>query len=186
MFKGKGFTLVELMTAIAVTSLLVAIALPNYQSFLIDIRIDNQMNQLTRILHTARNSAINHQSNVTICPLSESGNCTENWSKELSVFIDLNNNKAFDESNIEKVITYRAKLPQTESLLYGKGRKSIIFSPSGNLSGLSNGTFRFCIKGYEEKVSGIVIARSGRIYRSDDMNGDGRQQNRSGKNLTCS
>lgn len=186
MTKGKGFTLVELMTAIALVSILAAIAIPNYQSFLVDLKIQNQISQLNRLILTARNYAINQQQNVTLCPLSDSNECVEDWTEELSVFIDMNKNKAFDKHLNEKVIITKTKLKPTDKLFYGKGRKSIIFSPSGNLSGLSNGTFRFCLAGYEDKVSGIIIARSGRIYRSTDINGNGKEQNRSGKNLLCS
>ncbi len=185
MFKGKGFTLVELMVTIAIVSIISAIALPNYSSFLAQLRVDNEISELHRLLLTTRNIAINSGQRVTLCPLNENNRCSGEWHKELSVFIDLNNNNTYEQVVGESIIKVKAEISLDDQLIYANKRFKIMYSPSGQLSGLSNGTFKYCPKHYQDKSRGIIIARSGRLYVSNDMNGDGIDENRGYKKITC-
>jgi len=179
----KGFTLIELMVSVSVTSILAAIAIPNYSDFIVKMRVDNEISQLHRMLLITRNAAINSGQKAIICPLSKNLQCTSQWQNELSVFIDANGNKKFD--NTEKVIRIRASINDQDKLVYGKGRTKITFKPTGQLSGLANGTFRYCPQGHKNIARGIIIARSGRVYQSIDTDNDGIDENRGGKPISC-
>lgn len=179
----KGFTLMELMVSLSVTSVLAAIAIPNFNDFIIKMRVDNEISQLHRMLLLTRNTAINSGQNVILCPLNKSLQCTTQWQKELSAFTDVNNNKVFD--NNEKVIKIREAITIGDELVYGKGRTQVTFKPTGQLSGLANGTFRYCPKTHKNNSRGIVVARSGRIYQSSDLDHDGIDENRGGKQINC-
>ena len=180
---NKGFTLIELMVSVSVISILAAIAIPNFNDFIVRMRVDNEISQLHRMLLITRNSAINSGKKAIICPLDNSHQCTPQWHKELSVFIDDNDNKQFDGD--EKVIKIRASITTEDKLIYGKGRNKITFKPTGQLSGLANGTFRYCPKNYKNHSRGIVVARSGRVYQSSDIDNDGIDENRGGKEINC-
>ena len=179
----KGFTLIELMVSVSVTSILTAIAVPNFSDFIVRMRVDNEISQLHRILLITRNAAINSGNKAIICPLDATFQCTDQWHKELSVFIDVNDNKQFDAN--EKVIRLRSEINTGDKLVYGKGRNKITYKPTGQLSGLANGTFRYCPQSHKNKARGIVIARSGRLYQSSDINNDGVDENRGGKEINC-
>jgi type IV fimbrial biogenesis protein FimT len=179
----KGFTLVELMVSVSVISILAAIAIPNFNDFIVRMRVDNEVSKLHRLLLLTRNSAINSGQKAILCPLDHSLKCTTQWHKELSVFIDINNNKKFDAN--EKVIRLRAEINTGDKLIYGKGRNRITFKPTGGLSGLANGTFRYCPQDYELFSRGIVVARSGRVYQSSDIDNDGIDENRGRKEINC-
>ncbi|NQY87311.1 MAG: type II transport protein GspH [Colwellia sp.] len=179
----KGFTLIELMVSISVTSILAAMALPSYSDFIVKMRVDNEISQLYRMLLITRNAAINSGHKAIICPLDNSFQCTAQWQKELSVFVDVNGNKKFDAN--EKVISIRAEINTGDKLVYGKGRKKITFKPTGQLSGLANGTFRYCPSNYKKYSRGIVVARSGRVYQSSDIDNDGIDENRGNKQINC-
>ena len=56
--KSKAFTLIELIISIAVTSILVTIATPSLNEFIVQLRVDNEISQLHRMLLITRNSAI--------------------------------------------------------------------------------------------------------------------------------
>ncbi len=179
----KGFTLIELMVSVSVTSILATIALPNFSEFIIKMRVDNEISHLHRMLLITRNAAINSGQKAIICPLDNNSQCSTQWQNELSVFIDVNNNKMLDAN--EKVIKIRAAITIEDKLVYGKGRTKITFKPTGQLSGLANGTFRYCPQNHKNHSRGIVIARSGRVYQSSDVDNDGIDENRGNKEINC-
>ncbi|WP_019029373.1 GspH/FimT family pseudopilin [Colwellia piezophila] len=183
--RQKGITLLELMASVAITSILTVMALPNMNDFVVQMRVNSEISMLQRLLLVARNSAINSGERVIICPLTLSGRCTTDWHKELSVFIDNNNNKTFDAANNERLLVTKSAIKIGDQLIYGKGRVMVAYQPSGHLTGLSNGTFRYCPLGHEEKSRGIVIARSGRFYASSDIDNDSRDETRMNKEITC-
>ncbi len=179
----KGFTLTELIVSVSVSSILAVITVPNFNEFIIKMRVDNEISQLHRMLLMTRNSAINSGHKAIICPLDNSLQCTTQWQNELSIFIDVNSNSIFDTN--EKIVRISEAISIDDSLVYGKGRNKITFKPTGQLSGLANGTFRYCPKSYESYSRGIVVARSGRVYQSSDIDNDGIDENRGNKEITC-
>jgi type IV fimbrial biogenesis protein FimT len=181
----KGFTFVELLTAIAITSLLASIAIPNMSDFIVKLRVNNEISTLKRLLFVTRNSAINSGQRVILCPLTDGGTCTTDWGNSLSVFIDTNNNKRYDSANNEVLLVKKPAIKDGDILIYGKNRTKITYKPSGHLSGLSNGTLRYCPLNNQDKSRGIVIARSGRIYASSDVDNDGKDETRMNKEITC-
>lgn len=180
-----GMTLIELMVSIGITSILTTIALPSVNNFIVQLRVDNEISRLSRLLLTARNHAINSGDNVIICPLESNGTCSVNWHEQLSVFIDTNSNQQFDNANNELLITTKGPITSGDILKYAKNRNKITYQATGHLFGLSNGTLRYCPKGYEEKSRAIVVARSGRFYATTDNNNDGHDETRSNRKIIC-
>jgi type IV fimbrial biogenesis protein FimT len=182
----KGFTLIELIVSISIASILAAIAVPNFSAFLSQMRVDNEISVLYRLLFTARNAAINNALPVTICPLNDDNQCTTLWQNEISVFIDLNNNNIYDPNNNEILIRTKSAIKNDDKLQYGLWRSRIIYAPTGRTAGWgSNGTFKYCPKGYPEQSRAIRIATSGRLYISSDIDQDGREEVRSGSEINC-
>jgi len=182
----KGFTLIELMVSIAVTSILTVMTIMNLGEFIVQMRVDNEISQLNRLLFITRNHAIASGEKVILCPLNASYQCTTNWHEELSVFIDSNDNKMFDSLSNEKIITVKPAITKGDTLKYGQGRTKITYKPTGHLSGLANGTFKYCPKTYKKRARGIIVARSGRFHQSSDLNNDGFEESRSNNRITCS
>ncbi len=183
--KQGGFTLLELMASIAIVAILTAITLPNLNNFVVQMRVNDEISILKRLLLTTRNAAINSGERAIMCPLTSGGKCTTDWHKEISVFIDNNNNKTFDAANNEILLVTKSAIKLGDQLIYGKGRVKVAYQPSGHLTGLSNGTFRYCPLAYDDKSRGIVIARSGRFYASTDIDNDGKDETRMNKEITC-
>jgi type IV fimbrial biogenesis protein FimT len=180
-----GVTLVELMISISITSILTTVALPNFNVFVVQLRVDNEISRLARLLLIARNHAISSGDNVVICPLSDNGSCTTNWHEELSVFVDSNSNQQFDSANNELLVATKSQIKSGDVLTYAKTRTQITYQATGHLFGLGNGTLRYCPKGYQDKSRAIVVARSGRFYATTDSNNDGKDETRSKQDITC-
>ena len=94
---NNGFSLIELMVAIAVVSILSAIALPSMNDLLVKMRVDNEISEMQRLLLTARNTAINTGKFTTVCPLV-GGVCKKKWHRKISVFTNDTNTVANGKS----------------------------------------------------------------------------------------
>jgi len=184
MNKTKGFTLIELLITLAILVSLTAVAVPSLSEFTIKLKVDTEITKINRLLLVARNSAINFNQTVTLCPLDTNNSCSNDWENELSVFVDSNANKQLDSN--ENLLSIKSAVPIGDKLQYGKTRKGLTYSSTGHLFGWGqNATFKYCPKGHWDKSRGIIVAVSGRIYRSFNNERSLLDKNRSGKTIAC-
>lgn len=182
---GRGFSLIEVFITLALLLILIAVGIPNLINFSVRLKVDNEISQLYRLILLARNSAINSGNTTTLCPLDKSNACSTHWHNELFVFTDLNENKLFEPLNDERIISMKAAIAENDLLIYGKNRTAVTYRATGHLSGWGqNGTFKFCPKGHDDKSKGIVVATSGRVYKSY-LSSTGKFKTRSGKVIRC-
>ena len=185
-FKIMGFTLIETLITLAILIFLTAIAVPTFADLRIRIRVDNEITALHRLLLLTRNHAVNQERFVTVCPLTPSGQCSNEWHKTLTVFYDDNKNKALDALSAEVIIKIKSAIKSGDKLQYAQGRTALIYAPSGRLAVWGgNGTFRYCPKSHSNKSRGIIISGAGRFYLSSNQNMDGADENRSGRIISC-
>lgn len=84
----QGFTLIEMLIALALMGILAAWGLPNFQALGERSAVASEVNRLQTALTLARNTAITQRSDVTVCPANEARNaCTSNWSNPVMVVI---------------------------------------------------------------------------------------------------
>jgi type IV fimbrial biogenesis protein FimT len=187
MNRRKGFTLIELIVSSSVIMIMISIGVPALKAFLVELRVDKEISTLCRLLLITRNSAINENKTVTLCPLNNANTCENQWQNDLSVFIDANNNKIYEPASGERLISIKQSIFDGDILQYGNTRNGLTYAATGHLSGWGqNATFKYCPKGYAEKSRGIVVSVSGRIYPSSDDNAAQRDTNRNGISITCS
>lgn len=63
--KDSGFTLIEVLVTVAVMSILVAVAMPSFQTMMADNRVRSDYNELLVGLNFARSEAIKRRKKVT-------------------------------------------------------------------------------------------------------------------------
>lgn len=186
MSKNTGFTIIETMVVVAIAMSLITIGIPNLNDFIVKIRVDNEISTLHRLILTARNSALTHNTSVTLCPLNDDRKCKNVWNKELSVFIDNNNNKIFEPSLNEKLVSHKAAVKSGDKLQYGKTRIGLTYASTGHLSGWGqNATFSYCPKGHQDKSRGIIVHTSGRAYVSAANKTNTKDVRRTGAKIKC-
>lgn len=78
--QSSGFSLVELMVALAILAIVVAIALPDYQSSMASNREASASNILLGTMQFARSEAVTRRTPVTVCPSQNASTCGSDWS----------------------------------------------------------------------------------------------------------
>jgi len=92
--KRAGFTLIELITTIAVASILLSLAVPGVRNFTMNARQAGSINEFVSAMHLARNTAITTNSRVTVCASAGGDNCeATTWNQGWLVFIDDNSDQ---------------------------------------------------------------------------------------------
>lgn len=86
----RGFTLIELLITLTVAAILVSIAVPSFNSFVLNDRDTAQANSLVYSLNYARSEAVkmNSLNGVTVCPSSDGQTCNNgsSWATGWIVF----------------------------------------------------------------------------------------------------
>jgi type IV fimbrial biogenesis protein FimT len=70
--KNTGFTLIEMMIAIAIIGILAAIGMPAYKNTITSMRMSTKINELSNSLNFARSEAMKRGLTTSVCPISGS------------------------------------------------------------------------------------------------------------------
>jgi type IV fimbrial biogenesis protein FimT len=179
-----GFTLIELVVTLTLIAILAGIASTSWTSLVASTRHTNVVNDALRMFALARSYAINQRTLTTICPLSASLECTNNWNNPVSVFPDGNNDKRPDNAKVHQVFA----LSNGHSKLYSRtaGRGYFQLSPNGMSHG-TMGSLIACSHANDGSVemSYLALNIGGRLRRLHDDDGDGVIKLPWGARVTC-
>lgn len=78
---SSGFTLVEMMVALAIAAILLAIAVPSYSGSQLNSQLRASANDLIGSINFARSEAIKGGTVVTLCASSDGENCGGAWNQ---------------------------------------------------------------------------------------------------------
>jgi len=154
-----GFTLIELLVTISIAAILLAIAVPNFMTFVQNNRLASQANDLVTALNYARSEAIKRGVRVTVCSRSTDAACagSTTWDTGWLAFVDTNGNGAVDG---EAVLLVRQPL-ESSNTLRAAVRTRVTYQNSG-FSGFAD-TFRLCDTRGAASGRAIAVNLQGRV-----------------------
>ncbi|PPU40563.1 GspH/FimT family pseudopilin [Xanthomonas arboricola] len=93
--RSTGFTLVELMIAIAVLAILLTIALPSFRGVIRSNRVASSANETLGLLSLARSEAIRNRRGGGVCGSASGTACDNNWGSGMLAWADTDGDGAF-------------------------------------------------------------------------------------------
>lgn len=161
MHHRNGFTLIELVTTLAIVAVLLAIGLPGFGDLLARHRIRTAMHLISTDLALARNSAIMRRSPVVACPRTETLRCRgdADWSHGWIVFADPDGDRQPD-SDSDLLRVSDAPSGAGRGLQLGATRTFVRYQRDGRSAG-TNLTVRVCSQG--DLGGSVIVNNLGRV-----------------------
>ena len=106
MDKEPGFTLVELLIAIVVVTILLAIGAPAFKDFIKNNRVTGLINGHVSVIQLARSEALKRGTNMVVCASDDQATCTgkDTWADGWILFSDRDRSNAPDNVGTGKCL----------------------------------------------------------------------------------
>ena len=177
--KMRGVTLLELLIALLIASVMLAMGIPSFRAVLDNQRMTAATNELVMSLNLAKSEAIKRVAYVSVCKSINGVACTgaSDWNDGWIVF-----------ANTDAVSLSAIDVGDEIIRIYPKHRDSIDMTPSGTIGdfvsfrpsgtvgttvGNMTGTLTVCDERGAEHARGVVVEPSGRWRISKDLAHDG-------------
>ena len=159
--RNAGFTLIEMVAAMSVVSILAGIAIPAVQDAAEAARSGAAKGTLVESWMTSVAHAANTGSEVVLCP-GNAGGCSGgiDWSQGWIAFADIDGDRVRGPN--ETLLKQAEPLGGKVHLRSTAGRTRMVFQPNGGNAG-SNITWTLCDGRGPEAATTIVVANSGRL-----------------------
>lgn len=162
--KQCGFSLIELIIALVIVGVLLALAAPAVRTFLQNQRISTQVNDLLADLNFARSESIKRAVGVGVCGSpSDCGSPSTSWESGWSVFVDSDNGNDWDTG--EPVLRVRDAIGSANTLRVTPTASSapLIFLPNGKVNPANGRTYSLCDTRGPASGRRVIINSAGQI-----------------------
>ena len=158
----RGFTLLELMIALAIVAVALPVAIPAFSQSLESARSIVAEARLLESLQATVQRATLTGKRAVLCPSADGRECTStpDWSRGWIAFLDEDGNREHAEA--EPLILAEAALPGDVRLRSTLGRTRLVFLGHGGNVG-SNVSFTLCDGRGAPHARSLILANDGRL-----------------------
>ena len=166
--RGAGFTLLELLTIMAIACIGLLVGVPSYNGLVERQRASSAMHLLTAHMASARITAITYRIPTVVCPSDRAGGCRRDgdWSQGWLMFFDADGNRSPDARE-DILRDENAPIHPSLRILSSGGRPQLRYLPDGRSAG-SNISVRLC---REDVLLGTVVVNNVGRIRSETPSG---------------
>ncbi len=177
---ARGFTITELLAVVVIAAVLMAIAVPNLQQFLLNNARTTRLNELVLAFNIARNEAITNRTTVTVCRVAlPATTCAadDNWEDGIAVRADLNNDGDIaDPEDLIRLFDLNAggTITMLGSDNAATAVTAVTYGTTGQLSSAQTGVrMVHCDERGQGEARAVILSAAGqpRISRDDDADG---------------
>ena len=164
----RGFSLYDMLTTLAVVSMIATVAVPSFHQLLYSQRMTTAMNTLISALYLARSESIKRGETAVLCPSSDGRGCVQRgniWEEGYLLYIDSNDNARVDA---EEIVVRHFETTTGLRVQTSADRDDIRYLPNGLASG-TNATFKFCDAHNRGAPRTVIVSNSGRARTSSRM-----------------
>ncbi len=168
----SGFTLIELMVTLSVLVVLMALAVPSFQSMMASSNVTTTTNDLMATLAQARSNAVRRGARVTVCKSANGTQCTTSgdWEQGWIMFNDDDHSGA--SANVDSGETVTFASPAAPSGIFVKANLNYVSFAADGQSKMMNGgflagTLRVCSSSSgltdDTRARNLALSGTGRI-----------------------
>lgn len=163
----QGFTLLELLIAIAVAAILLAVAVPSYQGLVQRNSLTANVNDLVGDLNYARSEAVTRGQDVYICSSNDQSNCNAgtDWSKGWVVYAATDPSASSPNPTPDNRLRVRGKTAENFGL--SGGIDSLHFTANGFAASLTSFT---ATADDVARATKLTVSATGRVKISHEDN----------------
>ncbi|MFO1412492.1 MAG: GspH/FimT family pseudopilin [Burkholderiales bacterium] len=164
--RPQGLTLLDLLVALAIGGLLVALGVPGYRAWIADLELRDRVEALVAGMNFARAEAIKRGQRVNLCPTRDGAHCADDgrWEAGWLLFADANHDgdRDDDEAIVRREgpahagITVRGNRPVAHYVSYTAQGQARMANGA-----LQMGTFTICRHGAH--AVDVILANGGRV-----------------------
>ncbi|MDO6763457.1 GspH/FimT family pseudopilin [Agarivorans sp. 1_MG-2023] len=163
-YTARGFTLIELMIAVAILVIVMVVAVPSLQGFMQDNKQKVTRDLLANSLMVAQQEAIRNNLSTYVCPTTNGSTCETAWGANKGWLVFLDETRSGNlESNDTIIAAYPS--PKSAELKYspsasGSTSTLVRFFPTGHALA---GELTVCAPSNDYDDQRIAVSRMGRI-----------------------
>lgn len=154
--RAAGFTLPELLTALAIAAILLALAVPSLSQQRASSAVQAAAGQTLSVLHLARRMALAQGQSVTACPSADGAACGFGG-REWLLFANAASGSEARREPGEQVLRRWVLPPQ---VVVGGSRGYAAFQPRPGAA--ATVTFEFCHRAWPRFQRTVVVSQTGR------------------------
>lgn len=164
--RNGGFTLMELMMALAALAVLIGIAVPGFRSGIDAANAQAVRSALLTTLQRSATRATVSGTRAVICPSADGMNCLDDpsWNPGWIAFLDRDGDR--EHGSDERILNRQQQLPGRTSLRSSVGRTRIVFQSSGSNAG-SNVSFTLCDGRGPARATALVLSNRGTLHDAE-------------------